>query len=178
MAGLATIMTVTLAAVFALAAGSKIRRPRGDEMHALGLPYPRALAVVVPIVELATAIALLVAPRSGAVAAIVLLAAFTAVLVRTIRSGRGVSCGCLGSLSDEPVTWTTVLRNGALAVMAVVVAAATSGPDRLTGPDLPAVLAFVGYVVVVSLSGQLLATRQQLGRLWSVQLAGEPATGI
>ena len=45
--------------------------------------------------------------------------------------------------------------------------------EVLTVPDLASVLAFGGFVLVVGIIGQLFATWQKLGRLWSVELAGE-----
>lgn len=169
--GLASIMAATVAAVFAMTGAMKFRRSAAPEMRRLGLPLPRVLAIVVPIAEVATARTLVTTPRLGGLMALILLTAFTAVLVRTIRSGESVSCGCLGSFSDAPITWMTVYRNGVLAFMAL----GATQTEVLTSPDLASVLAFVGFVLVAGIAGQLLTTWRELGRLWSVELAGEPS---
>jgi hypothetical protein len=168
--GLATLMTLALVVVLAGAGLLKIRRPATTEIAALGLPAPRLLAATVPPVELGVAALLVVRPRWGAMAAVPLLVAFTVVIVRTIRSGRSVSCGCLGGLSSRPVSATALVRNGFLLVLAL--AAATL--PGLAMPDLVSLSAFVGFVLIVALASQLLGLWQTTGHLWSVQLAGEP----
>lgn len=167
--GLGSMMAVALAAVFAIAGGMKIHRSSAPDMRRLGLPLPRVLALVVPIIEVATARTLLIAPRWGATSALVLLMAFNAVLVHTIRSGRTVSCGCLGSLTDSPIGWTTVFRNGVLGLMALFAMQA----GTLSAPSPVAFVVFIGFVLAAAVIGQLIASWQEIGRLWSVQLAGE-----
>ncbi len=57
----------------------------------------------------------------AAVAAIVLLlVAFTVLLVRALRAGSTAPCACFGSLRTRPVTWWSVARNVALIVLALV----------------------------------------------------------
>lgn len=116
---------LVLAVVLAVAAGAKLAR-RGDtgqELAQLGLLAPELLARVVPVVELATAVLLVVVPAWGGVAAFALLAAFTVVLVRVLRSGRVVSCNCFGALSRRPVSGWSLARNGVLLALAAVAAA-------------------------------------------------------
>ena len=169
MSDLASLSALSLAIVFASAAVLKVVRPSTTEMVELKLPNPRALAVAVPAVELATAGSLVVAPRWGGFAAVALLAAFTGVIVGALRSGRSVSCGCLGSLSRRPLGWSAVVRNGALGLLGLG-AAWSPGP---TVPDLASVLTMVGFGLVAAVAAQLVATGETLGRLWSVQLVGE-----
>ena len=117
-----------LAAVLVLAAVSKLRRPEATagEFAELGLIGPRALARLVPMVELACAVALVVVPAWGGVAAFALLAAFTAVLVGVVRSGRIVSCNCFGALSSKPVSPLTLARNAGLLLLAAAATLATT----------------------------------------------------
>lgn len=171
LAGVASIAALALAAVFALTALSKLRSPSStaEQFAKLELPAPSVLAGAVTAIELITATALVTNPRLGAGLALVLLAAFTAVIIRTIRAGLVVSCGCLGSIDRRPVSWDAVARNGALGVMAVTATATTS----LHRPDIAALATTLGFGLVVAVLMQLLALREVIGRIWSVQLAGE-----
>jgi uncharacterized membrane protein YphA (DoxX/SURF4 family) len=171
LAGLASLLAVALAALFAVTALLKLRSPSATvhQFARLHLPAPSAVAGAVAAAELGVAAALVLAPRPGAVLAIAMLTAFTAVIIRTMRRGLAVSCGCLGSLGRRPVSFDAVVRNVALAAAATLAATTTS----LHRPDLPAVLAAAGLVLVVSLVMQLVALRDVLDRIWSVELAGE-----
>lgn len=118
------LIAVGLAAVFVVAAGAKaLDRPGAvREFTSLRLRHPELLVPVVIATELVVAGALVLAPPVGAMAAFALLAAFTAVLVGVLRSGREVSCRCFGSLSSRPISGLTVGRNVALALLAAAVA--------------------------------------------------------
>ena len=111
-----------LAAIFLFAAITKIRQP--DEVETdfaeLGLAWPRTLARLVPALELGCAVLLVSAPGWGGVASFALLAAFTAVLVNVVRTGRVVACRCFGALSEEPVSTRTLVRNAALLTLAAI----------------------------------------------------------
>src|SRR5687767_14914168 len=79
---------------------------------------PRAL----PWFEVALGAALVagVGGRWTAVPAVLLLAAFTAVVARRLRAGDPAPCGCFGELSKQPVSYRTLVRNVALVLLAVV----------------------------------------------------------
>lgn len=96
-----------------LASGAlKVRDNRWPDAAArFGLP--RALALVLPWLEIVLG-ALLVAQIGGqwtALAALVLLAVFTAAVARHVVRGDEVPCACFGSLSAKPVSWGTIARN-------------------------------------------------------------------
>ncbi len=176
---LAPVAGLALAAVFVIAAVTKtIDRPATvREFSELGLPRPALLARAVPPAELVIAILLVARPAIGAALAALALLAFTAVLAAVLRSGRTVSCGCLGALSAKPVSSLTLARNGVLLTLAAL---ASAGPTP-TGLDvaLPAVEVALatGTAATIGLVGhQLLSLRHQIGRLWSVDLAGERPT--
>lgn len=171
--GIASVLAVALATVFAFAAYTKISNPEqtASEFSNLLVPAPTLLARLVPLAELLVAIALVIWPRLGAMFAATLLGAFTTLLVVTVRSGRIVSCGCLGAKSSEPVTMATVARNFVLLAMAL---AALTVPT-LTMPSLASLLVMGSSIVLIAMVVQLVALRQTLGRIWSVQLAGEAA---
>lgn len=117
-----------LAAVFVRAGAAKLARggQTAESFAALGLPAARLLARVVPLVELALAVTLVAFPSVGGVASLVLLGAFTAVLVRAITSGVTTSCNCFGSARAEPVSHSDVMRNALLAALALGAALTTA----------------------------------------------------
>ncbi len=175
MTGLASILAVVVAATLVAAAVAKLRTPArtAADFTALGLPAPQLLARVVPAVEVAVAVALLVAPGWGALAAVALLVLFTLLLVGLIRSGQPISCACFGTVSDEPVSWVEVVRN-----VALLVAAGSAIPiDRLEIPGFPAVVAATGAGIIAVVAIQLTAFKRDVGAVWSTHLSGEaPAT--
>lgn len=171
MTGFATLLALAVAATLVLAAVAKLRDPArttGD-FAALGLPVPGLLARLVPAVEIGVALALIVVPGWGAVAAFGLFVLFTALLVSLIRSGQPIACSCFGAVSDEPVSWVEVARNGVLLAAAAVVVPV----DQLAVPGLPAVVAFSAAAIVGALIVQLVAFKRDVGAVWSTHLSGE-----
>jgi hypothetical protein len=116
------IAPVVLAAVFAFAGGAKFadQRATADGFRELRLPKPDRLAVQVPAVELATAVLLIAAPVGGAIIALLLLAAFSALLYLRLRDGDDVPCKCFGSMRTRTISWADLGRNAVLALLAVV----------------------------------------------------------
>lgn len=112
---------LVLAAVFVWAAAAKLARPAvtAAGFRALGVPRPAALARAVPVAELGTAVLLVAVPRVGGVVAVVVLAAFTVVIVRAIRQGLVTPCSCFGAVSARPVSKLDLVRNLMLAALAV-----------------------------------------------------------
>ena len=182
MATVTLIARLALAALFAIAGAAKLA-DRDDARRTLrGFEVPErlvaTLAVLVPVAELATAGALIASRTivAGALAALVLLAAFSAAIAVAIARGRQVDCGCFGRLYSAMVSRRTLARNGALiAVAAFVLARALSAPPT-NATDWLATLsgwpaaALAGCLVLVALtlvhgavSWQLL---RQNGRLW------------
>lgn len=90
--------------------------------QAADMDVPRAVAQFVPYVELVTGVPLvaqLVKPWP-AIAALILLAAFTVVVVRRLLDGSRPPCACFGSRSKRPLGAYHVARNLALLAGAVV----------------------------------------------------------
>lgn len=158
-----------LAATFAVAGGSKLAA-RGDFRRTLrefGVPlrFAGAGAIVLPLAELAAA-GLVIATttaRAGAAVALLLLSVFCAAIARALRRGERPDCGCAGRLRATPVGPGTLVRNGALAALAVLVVAAGPG-DSLHAPALGVAVAALGALVLLQgyLALQLL---RQHGRL-------------
>jgi uncharacterized membrane protein YphA (DoxX/SURF4 family) len=123
-----------LAAVLTAAGTAKLRDRPGtaQAVRDFGLPDAVAatIALLLPLAELVVALALLVpaTARWGAVAALVLLVAFSTVIVLSLRRGERPDCHCFGGVSSSPIGPRTLLRNGALAGLAILVA--VGGPGQ------------------------------------------------
>jgi len=171
MTELASLLAVAVALTLVIAAVAKLREPdrTAQDFAALGLPYPRVLARGVPALELAVAIALIVVPGWGAVAAFGLFVLFTALLISLIRSGQPIACSCFGAVSDEPVSWVEVARN----VVLLGASAAVVPIDHLERPSFAAIVAFSALAVIAAVGVQLVAFKRDVGVLWSTQLSGE-----
>jgi uncharacterized membrane protein YphA (DoxX/SURF4 family) len=140
-----------LAALLVWAAVAKLGRPHSTAQGfaALELPAATALAWMVPAAELVVAVVLLAAPRLGGVAALVLLALFSAVIARALHAGVEAPCACFGTRSAEEVAPRDLVRNGLFALLAV--AALVDGRPRWPSPAAAAVSLVVAGVGAVAL---------------------------
>ncbi|MCV7425212.1 MauE/DoxX family redox-associated membrane protein [Mycobacterium montefiorense] len=117
-----------LAGVFAVAALAKLADRSGARRAVTAFGVPRAAAPIVATAMIATefgiAALLTTAPwnRAGAVAALVVLAGFEAVVLVNLARGRRPECHCFGRLSSGPLGWPTLARNACLAALAAFVA--------------------------------------------------------
>lgn len=110
-----------LGLVFLVAGGSKVAAGRRWPAQAVALGVPRAVAPVVPWVELVVG-ALLVADvwrPWPAVVALVMLVAFTAVIAWQLANGRRPACACFGAWSASPIGPGHLARNGAFVALAI-----------------------------------------------------------
>jgi thiol-disulfide isomerase/thioredoxin/uncharacterized membrane protein YphA (DoxX/SURF4 family) len=114
-----------LAAVFLVAGIGKLADVPGSRraVASFGVPEPLAapIGLFLPLAELAVAVALLpiAAAPWGALAALVLLLAFVAGISLNLARGRTPDCHCFGQIYSEPVGAGTLIRNGALALLAL-----------------------------------------------------------
>ena len=133
-------------AIFLLAGATKLVDPRGSlkSLREFGLPgaLARRFALVLPLVEIATACALLPASLAwfGASAACGLLLLFSIAAAVAMARGRRPDCHCFGQLHSAPVSWTLLLRNAVLAACAGWLA---SRGQFQTGPDAWAPIAML-----------------------------------
>ncbi len=141
---------LVLAGVLLVAAIAKLRAPDVTRRHTVllvGHPLGAAVAISLPLVELAVAVMLVVwwSAAPGIIAA-VLFGAFTVVIVRAQL--RGVPCPCFGSGSADavPGTWTLV-RNALFLAYAVLATASPEGASA--GAVFVAVLVLGGGAVAV-----------------------------
>jgi peroxiredoxin len=152
-----------LAAVFTVAALAKLtdREGSGRAIRELGVPGSPAsvLAVVLPVVELATAAALLAgSPTLAGLLALGLLGIFTVAIAVNLARGRSPECHCFGQLHAAPVGPWTLVRNGVLVAAAVFVLSGDGHPSPAAWVgDLNAAqrLTLVGVAALVGLLGLL-----------------------
>ncbi len=151
---------LVLAAVFAVAGVAKLFDRNGSRqaLADFGVPAPAVpvAAWLLPLVELATAIALIPpsSARWGALAALVLLLGFVAGIANALRRGKDVDCGCFGKLYSAVAGRATLARNAALAVGAGIVLWQGPGPSigdwvsARTAAELVAVAAVAAALVL------------------------------
>ncbi len=118
------ICRIVLAGVFAVAGLTKLADLSRTREGFADLGVPRAVVpaavILVPLAELAVAVALVPAASAwwGALGALILLAAFSAVIGRVLARGEQADCNCFGSLQSSPVDSRLLVRNGGLAALA------------------------------------------------------------
>ena len=153
-ASLSLAARIVLAAVLAIAATAKLRSrtiSREQTVALVGEGAGSAIATALPFVELAIAVALLLWWTAvPAVVALVLLLAFSAVVVRAQL--RRLPCPCFGGAGrGEAAGPMSLVRNAVLAAYAVLATASPSGAQA--GATIVLTLAFgVLAVAAVALS--------------------------
>ncbi len=174
------VARLLLAAVFAVAGLAKLGRRTETEstLAAFGVSplRRRPIALALPAVELAVAVALLPAasaPYAG-VAAALLLGLFSFEVARVLAAGEQVDCNCFGSLGVDRITRWTLVRNVAFLIPALIVATAgwgDPGPSAvawvgdLGSTAVAAVLAGVALVVAALAFALAWQVMRQNGRL-------------
>jgi uncharacterized membrane protein YphA (DoxX/SURF4 family) len=118
----ATVARIVVGIVFVIAGASKLAAGPAWPRQARELGAPRFTVAPVPWIELAIGASL----AAGAIrpipalAAIVMLLAFSVLLVLRIREGRRPACACFGAWSERPIGPAHLARNAVLLVLAVV----------------------------------------------------------
>lgn len=144
---------LVLAVALGWAAVAKVRDRSAvpEQMRALGMPavLARALSVLLPSAEAAVAVALVVLPHAWwpAWASVMLMGAFTVLVVATMS--RGVPCPCFG-VSAAPTGVRTIVRNGVLLGVAVLATGPVGGARA--GPVV-ACTAGLGVLAAASIVG-------------------------
>jgi len=140
---LALAARLYLGAIFLLACWHKILDPGAFavdiatyQILPLGLVNP--MAIVLPWVELAAGLMLLVGYRTPAAALLVasMMAVFTAAVALALGKGLDMSCGCFASqgAAEDPISWQTIMRDLSwllLALYVLVLDRRPLGADRL-----------------------------------------------
>jgi Methylamine utilisation protein MauE len=159
--GLMVLASALLAGTFGWAGVTKLVDRRGWRRTLAGYALPaavrRTVGLGVPLAELGVPAAVLLgSPRAGARLALVLLAAFSLVILRTrVRGGsREITCGCFGGATARDFR-LLLGRNAVLAAAAVASAGAPASPmlhwpgSPGEGELLPFLLAVTGCAVAL-----------------------------
>jgi cytochrome oxidase Cu insertion factor (SCO1/SenC/PrrC family)/uncharacterized membrane protein YphA (DoxX/SURF4 family) len=162
MESIALVARVLLALVFATAAAGKFADQPGTRraLADFGMPTRslKAVGFLLPLAELAIAVALLVQPsaRWGAVAAVTLLLVFVAAIARAMARGQTPDCHCFGQISSSPAGARTLLRNALLAAPALLIVAYGPGESIsawISTRSAAELVAVAGGVAAVALGG-------------------------
>ena len=166
-----------LAGVFALAGTAKLFDLTASRRAVIDFGVPqwagRVVGTLVPLAELAIALTLLFHPtaRWGALAAVVLLLAFVGGIANALRQGKDVDCGCFGAVYSATASTPTLIRNAALAALALVVVLEGSAPaiDDWVGArsaaELVAIATAIALVGVAALAWILWSKTRTLQRM-------------
>jgi methylamine dehydrogenase accessory protein MauD len=167
---------ILLAVVFATAGVAKLLDRTGTREALQGFGVPSfALAtgaILLPVAELATAVALVPHPSAqwGGIAALVLLLGFIAGITNALLRGEAPDCHCFGQLQSEPAGRGTLARNIVLAAMAGLVTVEGPGPSvtawagARSAAELVAVAAGVAAVVLAAVALRLWQSNRDLRR--------------
>ena len=121
------IARLLLALVFFVAGVLKIADLKGSRQAIIDFGVPSSLAsplrVLLPLVELSVAAALIPLATAwwGALGALVLLLLFIVGIGINLARGNTPDCHCFGQLHSAPAGWSTLIRNGLLACVAVFI---------------------------------------------------------
>ena len=117
------VLAAVVGAVLLYAGVSKFGDRQSFVAGAGALGVPVVVAGVVPWLEvmLGGVLILGLAEPVARFGALVLLAAFTGLVVVNLLRGNRPACACFGARATRPISWWTVARNGVL--IALIVAA-------------------------------------------------------
>lgn len=142
---LAMAARLYLGIIFLLACWHKILEPAAFALdiatyQILPLGLVNLQAIVLPWVELAAGLLLLLGFRTRAAALLVagMMVMFTVAISIAVAKGLDMSCGCFASqgAAEDPISWRTIARDGSwllLAVYVVIFDRRPLGLDRLFG---------------------------------------------
>ncbi len=116
------IFAVVVAAVFVYAGVAKFATFNNWTFQARALGAPDPFVVLVPLAEIALAV-LLVGGwwfMQTVIAGMLLLSAFTILLLVRLRDPERLPCSCFGATSQRPMSWLDVFRNVLLITLLAV----------------------------------------------------------
>jgi len=120
------VAAVLLGAAFVVAGASKLAAGPAWRAQAAGLGAPGWSVGPLPWVEVVLGAALIsnLFRRPAAIVSLGLLLGFSSLLVARLGEGRHPPCACFGAWSARPLGPGHLVRNGALALLAIVAAVA------------------------------------------------------
>jgi len=116
------VFAVVVAAVFVYAGVAKFATFNNWTFQARALGAPDPFVVLVPLAEIALAV-LLVGGwwfMQTVIAGMLLLSAFTILLLVRLRDPERLPCSCFGATSQRPMSWLDVFRNVLLITLLAV----------------------------------------------------------
>jgi peroxiredoxin/uncharacterized membrane protein YphA (DoxX/SURF4 family) len=183
-------LRLVLTVVFATAGVGKLLDREGSvkalKDFGLGAGPASIGGTALPIAELAVAIGLLFPPTAtiAAIGAVVLLLAFIAGISRALIQGIEADCHCFGQIHSAPAGPSTLIRNGVLTALAVVVLAGGPGPaidtwirDR-SGAELVAVGVGLLALAGIAAAARFWLSNRELRRQLADVEAGFPDQGL
>jgi uncharacterized membrane protein YphA (DoxX/SURF4 family) len=122
MAAAGLVASILLGLVFVVSGGSKVAAGPEWPQQARALGAPRSVVAVLPWLEIALGAILVtqLAPVAAAVVALVVLVAFTVLIVRRLSEGEHPPCACFGAWSAKPLGPGHVVRNVGFMALGVV----------------------------------------------------------
>jgi len=165
------LIRLGLAGVFIASGIAKLLDREGGRQAVADFGIPDRLAgpiaIALPFVELA--VALLLIPRDtawwGALGALALLVVFSAEIAYNLARGNRPDCHCFGQLSADPISPRHLIRNGVLALLALLVVARGQGDpgssvigwaDEVSGWGVVALVGGVVLLAALATAGWLL----------------------
>ena len=120
---LGVIASVILGGVMCIAGGSKIAMGHRWPVEAQALGAPKAIAPVVPWIEIALGALLIVqiTPEIVGALSLAVLLTFTLLIVLQLQKGYRPVCACFGSWSSKPLSWKHIARNVGFIALAIIV---------------------------------------------------------
>jgi putative oxidoreductase len=146
---IALVARLYLGALFLLACWHKILDPHAFAVdiatyQMLPLALVNPLAIVLPWVELFAGLLLVLGLRTRAASLLVaaMLAMFTVAISVAVSKGLDLACGCFASqgAAEDPISWRTIVRDGAWLLLALYVVWFDQRPlglDRLIARPAP-----------------------------------------
>lgn len=122
MSAVGLVASILLGVVFSVSGATKIAAGPAWPEQARDLGAPTPVVAVLPWFEIALGAVLVVqvARRAAAIVALVVLVAFTALIVRQLAQGRHPPCACFGTWSAKPLGAGHVARNVGFMALAVL----------------------------------------------------------
>jgi hypothetical protein len=119
---LGAIASVILGGVMCIAGGSKVAMGKRWPVEAQALGAPKAIAPIVPWIEIALGALLIVQIEPEVVGALslALLVTFTMLIMRQLQKGHRPVCACFGSWSSKPLSGNHVARNVGFIALALI----------------------------------------------------------
>ncbi len=121
------LVRVILSAIFGVAGVTKLLDQSGTREAVTNFGAPKsaapAIAVVLPLVELAIAVGLLFTATAwwSALAALIVLGVFVVAISVNLARGNTHECHCFGQIYSRPLGWPTLVRNMVFALAAGIV---------------------------------------------------------